>query len=74
MDDEEYEDDKAQDEDSKLLEDMLSQKTTGRRRPKALCYEDIMLMVMRHPETGEDVLAMAAKLIHHKGADNKPKP
>ena len=33
----------------------------------------ILLMVVRHPETGEDVLAMSIKLIHHKGADNKPK-
>jgi hypothetical protein len=31
-------------------------------------------MVVRHPETGEDVLAMAVKLLHHKGADKKLKP
>ena len=40
----------------------------------ALCYEDILLMVVRHPQTGEDVLAMSITFIHHKGADNKPKP
>ena len=50
----------------------LSQVARG--RPKALCYEDILLMVVRHPQTGEDVLAMSIKFIHHKGADNKPKP
>jgi len=37
-------------------------------------WQDILLMVVRHPETGEGVLAMSIKLIHHKGADNKPKP
>ncbi|KAN0072770.1 Protein of unknown function (DUF3435) domain containing protein [Elaphomyces granulatus] len=40
----------------------------------ALCYEDILLMVVRHPQTGEDVLAMSITFIHHKGADNKLKP
>ncbi|KAK3934352.1 hypothetical protein QBC46DRAFT_368262 [Diplogelasinospora grovesii] len=47
--------------------------TTGRGRPKALCYEDILLMIIRHPETGKDVPAIMIKFIHHKGADNKPK-
>jgi len=67
-------DDKAQDDASRLLEEMLCQETTGRGRPKALCYEDVLLMVVRHPDTGADVLAMSIKFIHHKGADNKPKP
>ncbi|KAK6841024.1 hypothetical protein PG987_001884 [Apiospora arundinis] len=67
-------DDQVLDEDSQLLEDILSRETTGRGRPKALCYEDIRLMVVRHPETGLDVFAMAVKFIHHKGEDNKPKP
>ena len=31
-------------------------------------------MVVRHPETGEDVLAMSIRLAHHKGMDNKLKP
>jgi hypothetical protein len=65
--------DEALDDNSRLLED-LSQETVARGRPKALCYEDILLMVVRHPETGEDVLAMSIKFIHHKGADNNPKP
>ncbi|KAK0637170.1 FluG domain-containing protein [Bombardia bombarda] len=67
-------DDEAPDEHSTLLEDLLCQETLGRGRSKALCYEDILLMVVRHPETGKDVHAMAVKFIHHKGADNKPKP
>ncbi|OIW30054.1 hypothetical protein CONLIGDRAFT_356067 [Coniochaeta ligniaria NRRL 30616] len=62
------------DEDARLLEEMLSAETVGRGRPKALCYEDILLMVVRHPVTGEDVHVMAVKVIHHKGCDKKPKP
>ena len=62
------------DDDSRLLEDMLYQQTVARGRPKALCYEDICLSVVRHPQTGMDVLTMAVKFIHHKGADRKPKP
>ena len=53
---------------------MISQECESRGRPKALCYEDILLMVVRHPETGEDGLAMSIRFAHHKGADNKPKP
>jgi hypothetical protein len=64
----------ALDKSSQVLEGILTQETEGRGRPKALCYEDVLLAVVRHPETGEDVLAMAVKLIHHKGADHKPKP
>lgn len=72
--DDDKDDDRAPDENSRLLEELLSQETAGRGRPKSLCYEDILLMVVRRPETGEDVLAMSIKFIHHKGADNKPKP
>jgi hypothetical protein len=44
-------------------------------RCKALCYEDISLMVVRDPEGGErDVLAMEVTMAHHKGADRRPKP
>lgn len=57
-----------------LLDELLTQETTGRGRPKALCYEDISMMVVRNPSTGKDVLTMAIKFIHHKGADRKPKP
>jgi hypothetical protein len=64
----------ALDKDSQVLEGILTQEAEARGRPKALCYEDVQLMVVRHPETGEDVLTMAVKLIHHKGADKKPKP
>jgi hypothetical protein len=66
--------DELSDEDYEVIEELLSQETASRGRPKALCYEDILLMVVRHPQTGEDVLAMSIKFIHHKGADNKPKP
>ena len=58
----------------KLLENLLIREQLDRGRPKALCYEDIRSMIVRHPETGRDTPAMAVKFIHHKGADNKPKP
>ncbi|PQK15629.1 hypothetical protein BB8028_0005g11410 [Beauveria bassiana] len=66
--------DRTLDKRSKELNKMLLRETTKRGRPKALCYEDILLMLVRHPATGKPVLAMAIKFIHHKGADNKPKP
>ncbi|KJZ69277.1 hypothetical protein HIM_11336 [Hirsutella minnesotensis 3608] len=59
---------------ARLLEAMLYQETVYRGRPKALCYEDILLSIVRHPETGHDVPTMAIKFIHHKGVDRKPKP
>ena len=55
-------DDESLDDNSKLLEE-LSQETVARGHPKALYYEDILLMVVRHPETGEDVLATSIKFI-----------
>lgn len=65
---------KGLDEATQMLEDMLFQETEYRGRPKALCYEDIFLSIVRHPETGRDIPAMAIKFIHHKGEDRKPKP
>ncbi len=35
--------DEPPDENYRLLEELLSQETVGRGRPKALCYEDILL-------------------------------
>ncbi|KAK9770404.1 putative FluG domain-containing protein [Seiridium cardinale] len=64
----------ALDKGSQVLEGILTQPTKSRGPPKALCYEAVTLTVIRHPETGEDVLAMTIKLIHHKGADNNPHP
>ncbi|EXA31395.1 hypothetical protein FOVG_17296 [Fusarium oxysporum f. sp. pisi HDV247] len=60
--------------DTKLIESLLMQETAGRGRPKALCYEDIQMMIVRHPVTGRCIPAMAIKFVHHKGADNKPRP
>lgn len=57
-----------------MLEELLLRETAGRARPKVLCYNDILLTVVRQPDTGDDVLATAIKFIHHKGADNKPNP
>lgn len=45
------------------------------RRPKTICYEDIILWIVKDPKGGQrDVLAMEVFFRHHKGADNKPKP
>ena len=45
------------------------------RRHKALCYEDLVLWIVKDPKGGQrDVLALEAFFRHHKGADNKPKP
>ena len=65
--------DKASNEHSRLLEGMISQEYEGRGRLKALCYEDILLIVVRYPETSKDNLAISIKLAHYKGADNKLK-
>lgn len=62
------------DEKSKEVLSLLSKEVLRRRRPKALCYEDIQIMIVRHPTTGRCMPAMAIRFIHHKGADNKPKP
>lgn len=44
-------------------------------RGKAICYEDIRLMVLRNPDDqGRPVVAMEVKLQHPKGVDRKPKP
>jgi hypothetical protein len=67
-------DHEAVDGDSSQLCRLLLQETIRRDRPKALCYEDILMMIVRHPVTKQAVPAMAIKFIHHKGSDNKPKP
>jgi len=70
----EADDKEAPDKESKWLNELLSAETTGRGRPKALCNQDVLLMAVRHPVTGGHTLAMAIKLIHHKGSDDKPRP
>ncbi|PIL29042.1 hypothetical protein GSI_09090 [Ganoderma sinense ZZ0214-1] len=67
-------DDSPLSEQDRVLDEILSQETVGRGRPRALCYEDVQLMVVRHPKTGQHTLAMKIKFIHHKGSDNKLKP
>ncbi|ORY68698.1 FluG domain-containing protein [Pseudomassariella vexata] len=71
----EVEEEEDEDEDdSSEVGKLLLRETIGRDRPKALCYEDILLMIVRHPVTGRAVPAMSIKFVHHKGCDNKPKP
>lgn len=64
----------ATDEVSVKVNNLLLQEPTNRNRPKALCYEDILFTIVRHPVTQQTVPAMAIKFIHHKGSDKKPKP
>ncbi|KAL4064698.1 hypothetical protein V8B97DRAFT_2010800 [Scleroderma yunnanense] len=63
----------AQTENLWLLADMLSQAMARQKCLKALCYEDILLAVFRHPETSSDVWVMAVKLVHHKGEHRRLK-
>ncbi|KAL8405658.1 hypothetical protein RB596_004496 [Gaeumannomyces avenae] len=67
-------DDATLDEESRRVNELLSAETKERGRPKALCYEDISLMIVRHPITRLATPAMAIKFVHHKGSDNRPKP
>ena len=67
------EEDENQDEKSHLFTQMVAASNRTRGRPKALCYEDILLTVVRDPETHRDVHVLVVKLIHHKGEDRKPK-
>ena len=66
--------DTAPDEASRRLDELLLAETVGRGRPKALCYEDIMLMIVKHPVTDRPTPVMVIKFIHYKGSDNRPKP
>lgn len=43
-------------------------------RPKALYYEDLLLIVVCNLETNKDVYVLAVKLIYYKGEDRKPRP
>ena len=52
---------------------MISQQYKSRRRPNTLCYEDILLVVVSHVETGEDSLAIIHQVAQHNRADTKLK-
>ncbi len=82
--DTEYSDDANEDVD--MLQEKLeacpltaiaedSDRKEATRQHKALCYEDIVLWIVKDPNVGgRDVLAMEVFFRHHKGADRKPKP
>lgn len=82
--DTEYSHDEDEDVDMLLPDPGLGQPSTTdeqdgeketMRLHKALCYEDIVLWIVRNPNRGgRDVLAMEVLFRHHKGADKKPKP
>jgi len=64
----------APDKASRELDKLLSRETLSRGRTKALCYKDIDMRIVRHPESGRTIPTMAIKFVHHKGANRKPKP
>ncbi|PQK10238.1 hypothetical protein BB8028_0002g05620 [Beauveria bassiana] len=82
--DTEYSDDDNEDIDMLQTESRTGQLATNARQDedeemirlhKALCYEDIVLWVVKDPNCGgRDVLAMEVFFRHHKGAEKKPKP
>lgn len=59
---------------SKRVSELLEQEPAQRGRSRSLCYEDISLMIARHPIAGRYLPAMAIRFTHHKGADSRPKP
>ncbi|RYP51532.1 hypothetical protein DL769_010800 [Monosporascus sp. CRB-8-3] len=67
-------DEEPPDEDSKQLNELLSAETTGRGPSKALCYEDILMMIVRRPRTDRPVPMVAIEFIHHKACNKKPRP
>lgn len=54
-------DEEPKDPDAAALCGLLLKETVRRDRVKALCYEDILMMVVRHPVTGRATLAMSIK-------------
>lgn len=65
----------ALDPDRNVLDDFFLQEPAEHGQPKALCYEDIQMMIMRHPDTKRCIPAMTMKLTnHHRGGNNKAGP
>lgn len=67
--------DSVQYDDSGDNKDAMSGAKSASARCKALCYEDVRLLIVRKLVRGEqDVLAMEVTMAHHKGVDKRPKP
>jgi hypothetical protein len=66
-------DEKAFDADFGEICKLLLRETFGRDRPKALYFEDILLMIVRDFVIGRFISAISIKFIHYKKCDNKPK-
>ena len=56
MDDDD--DDSPLSKQDQILDEIPWQETVGRGRLRALCYEDVQLMAVRHSKTSRDTLAM----------------
>jgi hypothetical protein len=56
--------DKIEDKNARLFEKLFCQETFGRGRPKALYYEDILLIIIYDSEIEEDISVIVIKFIH----------
>jgi hypothetical protein len=55
--------------------DAMSGVESASARCKALCYEDVRLLIVQNLVRGEqDVLAIEVTMAHHKGVDKRLKP
>ncbi len=72
--------DYSDDSDDEILADVgkqdgdTAEEGEPERKHKALCYEDIVLWIVKSPRGGRDSLVMEVFFRHHKGANRKPKP
>jgi hypothetical protein len=64
---------KLSDKEAKIVEEILSTKTLEYRRPKALYYKDILLIVVHYLVIGEDIYIIVVKFIYYKSTNNKLK-
>lgn len=48
---------------SKMLEELLSREATACRRPKAFCYEDVDMIIVRHSNPKRCIPVMSIKFM-----------
>jgi Protein of unknown function (DUF3435) len=62
-------------QDLDYVETSMEQPGRKAERTRAICYEDIRLMLLRNMEEGgRDILALEITLAHHKGMDRQLQP
>jgi hypothetical protein len=60
-------------EDSRKLDKLFIREIIKRGWLKALCYKDILIIIVCNLNIGQATLAIALKFIFYKGYNNKPK-